>query len=50
MADNVANPRLERARDVKRMATEVARELVREKAESLLAGKESRDIFSLLGR
>ena len=50
MIDNGKNPRLERAREVKRVATEVAKELLREKAETLLAGKGSRDVFSLLGR
>ena len=50
MTDHGSTPRLERAREVKRAVTEVARELVHEKAETLLAGKGTRDIFSLLGR
>ena len=50
MTDHGSNPRLERARETKRAATEAAKELLREKAETLLAGKGSRDVFSLLGR
>ncbi|KAH0828958.1 cytochrome P450 [Lanmaoa asiatica] len=48
MTDHASNPRLERAREMKKMATEVAKEMVREKSESLLAGNGKRDIFSLL--
>ena len=50
MTDHGSNPRLERAREVKKMVTGVAKELVREKAETLLEGKGSRDVFSLLSR
>jgi len=50
MTDHGPGTRLERAREVKKMATEVAKEMVREKAETLLEGKGSRDVFSLLGR
>ncbi|KAI9568845.1 cytochrome P450 [Boletus coccyginus] len=48
VTDHGPGPRLERAREVKKMATEVAKEMVREKAETLLEGKGSRDVFSLL--
>ena len=50
MVNHGSNHRLKRARELKRVTTSVAKELVREKAESLLAGKGRRDIFSLLGR
>ena len=50
MTDHGPNPRLERAREVKKLATEVAKEMVQEKAETLLEGKGNRDVFSLLGR
>lgn len=50
MADYGSNPRLKRAREGKKAVTEVAKELVREKTETLLAGEGGRDIFSLLGR
>lgn len=50
MTDHGSNPRLKRVREMKRIATDVAKGLLREKAQSLLAGKGSRDIFSLLGR
>ena len=44
-----SNPLVQRIREMTGIVTEVARELVHEKAESLLAGKGRRDIFSLLG-
>lgn len=50
ITDHWSHRRIQRAWEVKRVATEVARQLVHEKAESLLAGKGTRDIFSLLGR
>lgn len=49
-ADHGSNPRLKRAREAKKVVTEVAKEMVREKTETLLAGEGGRDIFSLLGR
>jgi len=49
LTEHGSNPRLERARKLKKVVTEVAREMVQEKAEALLAGKGNRDIFSLLG-
>jgi len=48
MADHGSNPRLKRVRETKKMAMKVAKEMVEEKAETLLEGKGSRDIFSLL--
>ena len=50
MTERGSHPRLERAREVKKVAMEVAREMVREKAETLFVGKGCRDILSLLGR
>ncbi|KAG9312011.1 cytochrome P450 [Chiua virens] len=50
IADHGSNPKIQRAREAESVATDVARKLVREKAESLLAGKDIRDIFSLLVR
>jgi hypothetical protein len=38
-----------RLRDTGTMATSVAKQLVKDKAEELLQGKGSRDVFSLLG-
>lgn len=43
------NPRMARLRDTGDMATSVAKQLVKDKAEVLLQGKGSRDVFSLLG-
>ena len=43
------NQRLARLRESGRVATSVARQMVQDKAETLLQGKGSRDIFSLLG-
>jgi len=48
LSDHASDPRLERAREVKRTTTKVVREMVQEKAENLLAGKGNRDLFSLL--
>ncbi|KAG8220520.1 cytochrome P450 [Butyriboletus roseoflavus] len=48
VADHGSNPRLKRAREAKKAVTEVAKEMVREKTETLLAGEGGRDIFSLL--
>ncbi|KIK40787.1 hypothetical protein CY34DRAFT_763985 [Suillus luteus UH-Slu-Lm8-n1] len=42
------NPRMARLRDTGDMATSVAKQLVKDKAEVLLQGKGSRDVFSLL--
>ncbi|KAH7883347.1 cytochrome P450 [Phlebopus sp. FC_14] len=42
------NPRLVRIREVNNVATAVAKDMVNEKAETLLQGKGSRDVFSLL--
>ncbi|KAG9312334.1 cytochrome P450 [Chiua virens] len=50
MTDHGSNPRLQRAREAKRVATDISKQMVQEKAESLLAGKDRRDIFSLLVR
>lgn len=44
------NPRMARLRDTGILATSVAKQLVKDKAEVLLQGKGSRDVFSLLGR
>ena len=49
-SDHSSDPRMQRVREMKTVATDIARELVHEKAESLLAGKGSRDVFSLLSR
>jgi len=49
MLNNGSHPRLARARDAKITVTSVAEELVREKADALLQGKGSRDVFTLLG-
>ena len=43
------SPRLVRLREAGSIVTSVAKQLVAEKAEMLLEGKGSRDIFSLLG-
>src|SRR5882757_4772695 len=43
------NPLLMRMREVSGAATVVAKQMVEEKAEMLLQGKGSRDVFSLLG-
>ncbi|KAG9312341.1 cytochrome P450 [Chiua virens] len=48
ITDHSPHPRLVRARNAKIMVTEVARQLVREKADALLQGKGNRDIFTLL--
>ncbi|KAF8557928.1 cytochrome P450 [Imleria badia] len=48
VADNGPRPRLARAHDVKTMVTSITKELVREKADALLQGKGSQDIFTLL--
>ncbi|KAG1751043.1 cytochrome P450 [Suillus lakei] len=42
------NPRIARMRETGNIATSVAKELVQDKAEMLLQGKGSRDVFSLL--
>ncbi|KAG2037512.1 cytochrome P450 [Suillus americanus] len=42
------NPRIARMRETGNLATSVAKQLVKEKAEMLLGGKGSRDVFSLL--
>ncbi|KAG1856005.1 cytochrome P450 [Suillus subalutaceus] len=42
------NPRIARMRETGNLATSVAKQLVKEKAEMLLEGKGSRDVFSLL--
>ncbi|KAF9235250.1 cytochrome P450 [Melanogaster broomeanus] len=43
-----SNPRFQRMRDLQNVGNEVAKELVQEKAESLLQSKGSRDVFTLL--
>jgi hypothetical protein len=43
------NPRITRLRDTGILATSVAEQLVKDKAEVLLQGKGKRDVFSLLG-
>ncbi|OAX35978.1 cytochrome P450 [Rhizopogon vinicolor AM-OR11-026] len=43
------NPRIQRAREVASLATSLAKQMVTDKAEMLLEGKGSRDVFSLLG-
>ncbi|KAG1836307.1 cytochrome P450 [Suillus subluteus] len=42
------NPRIVRMREAGNLATSVAKQLVKDKAEMLLGGKGSRDVFSLL--
>jgi cytochrome P450 len=42
------NPRVARMRETGNLATSVAKQLVKDKAEMLLGGKGSRDVFSLL--
>ncbi|KAF9234005.1 cytochrome P450 [Melanogaster broomeanus] len=46
--EHSSNPRLQRMRNLMNIVTDVAKEMVQEKAESLLQGTGSRDIFSLL--
>ncbi|KIJ66116.1 hypothetical protein HYDPIDRAFT_110276 [Hydnomerulius pinastri MD-312] len=48
MGNHGSNPRLQRMREIQKVATDVAREMVQEKAKTLLQGKGSRDVFSLL--
>ncbi|KAH0828945.1 cytochrome P450 [Lanmaoa asiatica] len=45
---HASNSRLARARDGKNAVTDVAKELLREKADALLQGKDNWDIFTLL--
>ncbi|KAI6007584.1 cytochrome P450 [Pisolithus orientalis] len=47
-AKNSSNPRAARVREVNKVAISAAKSMVTEKAESLLQGKGSRDIFTLL--
>jgi len=49
LTDISKNPRLMRLREVSSVATSVAKQMVQEKAEMLLQGEGSRDVFSLLG-
>ena len=49
LGDTGNSPRLVRLREAGSVVTSVAKQLVEEKAEMLLQGKGSRDIFSLLG-
>lgn len=44
-----SNPRLVRMRESRSITTSVAKQMVEDKAEMLLQGKGSRDVFSLLG-
>ncbi|KAG0708534.1 cytochrome P450 [Suillus ampliporus] len=46
--DTSRNPRIVRLRETGRAATSVAKQMVKDKAEMLLQGKGSRDVFSLL--
>ncbi|KAG6382155.1 cytochrome P450 [Boletus reticuloceps] len=48
LVDNGSSPRLARVRDLKIMVTDIAKELVREKADALLRGQGNTDIFTLL--
>ncbi|EGN92782.1 hypothetical protein SERLA73DRAFT_116913 [Serpula lacrymans var. lacrymans S7.3] len=48
LADHAPGPRFGRIREVNNVATDLAKRLVEEKAETLLQGKGGRDLFSLL--
>ncbi|KAG6382164.1 cytochrome P450 [Boletus reticuloceps] len=48
LLENGSNTRLVRARDVRTTVTSIAKELVREKADTLLQGRGNTDIFTLL--
>ncbi|KAG1737832.1 cytochrome P450 [Suillus paluster] len=48
LGDTSKNPRFVRMREASSVATSVAKQMVKDKAEMLLHGKGSRDIFSLL--
>ncbi|KAG2347348.1 cytochrome P450 [Suillus weaverae] len=48
LAEMNQNPRIARLHETGNMATSVAKQLVKDKAEMLLRGKGSRDVFSLL--
>jgi len=45
-----SNPRFQRVRQTRAVATAQAKDMVAEKAEYLLRGKGSKDIFTLLGK
>jgi len=49
LGDTGKSPRFVRLREARSVATSVAKQMVKDKAETLLQGKGSRDIFSLLG-
>ncbi|EGO00621.1 hypothetical protein SERLA73DRAFT_178475 [Serpula lacrymans var. lacrymans S7.3] len=48
LGDHGSSPRIVRMRDMQSVATGVAKDLVKEKAETLLQGKNNRDVFGLL--
>ncbi|KAJ8585151.1 cytochrome P450, partial [Rhizopogon salebrosus TDB-379] len=48
LGETVKNPRITRLRETGEIATSVAKEMVKDKAEMLMQGKGSRDVFSLL--
>jgi hypothetical protein len=49
LGETAKNPRITRLRETGEIATSVAKEMVKDKAEMLMQGKGSRDVFSLLG-
>jgi hypothetical protein len=49
LGETSKNPRILRIREAETLATSFAKEMVKDKAEILLQGKSSRDVFSLLG-
>jgi hypothetical protein len=49
IVNTTKNPRITRLRETGNLAMSVAKQMVKDKAEMLLQGKGSRDVFSLLG-
>jgi len=49
LGERSKNPRMVRMREVGSQITSVAKDMIESKAEMLLQGKGSRDVFSLLG-
>jgi hypothetical protein len=49
IANTAKNPRIARLRETGSIARSVAKQMVKDKAEMLMQGKGSRDVFSLLG-
>jgi hypothetical protein len=49
IVNTAKNPRLARLRETGRIIASVAKQMVKDKAEMLMQGEGSRDVFSLLG-